>query len=332
MTAMMKHVALREPGPASNMFLAHRPTPSAGAGELLVKVHAAGVNRPDISQRLGNYPPPPGVTDIMGLEVAGEVVALGDGASGWKIGDAVCALVAGGGYAEYVAVPVPQALPVPKGMELTAAAAIPETYFTVWTNVFQAGGLKPGESILVHGGASGIGTTAIRLAHALGSTVYTTVSSPDKAEICRSLGAREAIDYKRENFADRLLDLTGGGGIDVILDMRAGPFFAENMRAVAQRGRIVHIASLAGREVTLDIPTLMRKRVNITGSTLRGRSIEEKGEIARELRERVWPLFEAGTLAPEIFRVLPIEEIVAAHELVESNTHVGKVVVTLTTP
>lgn len=328
MTAMMKHVALGEPGPASNMFLTEGPRPSAGSGELLVKVHAAGINRPDIVQRLGNYPPPPGVTDIMGLEVAGETVALGEGVTGWKVGDRVCALVAGGGYAEYVAVPVPQALPVPRGMELTVAAAIPETYFTVWTNVFQAGRLQPGESILVHGGASGIGTTAIRLAHALGSTVYATVSSAQKAEICRSLGATEAINYHDENFADRLLELTGGRGVDVILDMRAGPFFADNMRAIAERGRIVHIASLAGRQVTLDIPTLMRKRVTVTGSTLRARSITEKGEIASELRERVWPLFEAGTVAPEIFRVFPVEEIVAAHELVESNSHVGKVVVT----
>lgn len=328
MSKTMKHVALRAPGPASNMHIAEGPRPEPGAGELLVRVRAAGVNRPDIVQRLGNYPPPPGVTDILGLEVAGEVVALGEGVSNWKPGDRVCALVAGGGYAEYVAVPAPQALPVPEGMELTAAAAIPETYFTVWTNVFQAGGLKPGESILVHGGASGIGTTAIRLAHALGSTVYATVSSSEKAEICRRLGAREAIDYKTENFADRLLELTDGRGVDLILDMRAGPFFAENMRAIAPRGRIVHIASLAGREVTLDIPTLMRKRVTVTGSTLRARPVEEKGDIARELHERVWPLLDAGIIAPEIFRVLPIEKIVQAHELVESNTHVGKVVVT----
>lgn len=329
MTATMRHVALRAPGPAANMYVAEGPRPRAQAGEVLVRVHAAGVNRPDIVQRLGNYPPPPGVTDIMGLEIAGEVVEAGQGVTTWKPGDRVCALVAGGGYAEYVAVPQPQVLPVPKGMDFVTAAAIPETYFTVWTNVFQAGRLAPGESLLVHGGASGIGTTATRLAHALGATVYATVSSPEKAEACRAIGASEAIDYNREDFAARILALTDGRGVDVILDMRAGPFFAGNMKAVAMGGRIVHIASLAGREVTLDIPTLMRKRVTVTGSTLRARSVEEKGRIADELKERVWPLFEAGTIAPEIFRVLPLEEVVAAHELVESNDVVGKVVLTL---
>ena len=329
MTATMRHVALRAPGPAANMYVAEGPRPRAQAGEVLVRVRAAGVNRPDIVQRLGNYPPPPGVTDIMGLEIAGEVVEAGQGVSAWKPGDRVCALVAGGGYAEYVAVPQPQVLPVPKGMDFVTAAAIPETYFTVWTNVFQAGRLAPGESLLVHGGASGIGTTATRLAHALGATVYATVSSPEKAKACRAIGASEAIDYNREDFAARILALTDGRGVDVILDMRAGPFFAGNMKAVAMGGRIVHIASLAGREVTLDIPTLMRKRVTVTGSTLRARSVEEKGRIADELKERVWPLFEAGAIAPEIFRVLPLEDVVAAHELVESNDVVGKVVLTL---
>ena len=329
MTATMRHVALRAPGPAANMYVAEGSRPRAQAGEVLVRVHAAGVNRPDIVQRLGNYPPPPGVTDIMGLEIAGEVVEAGQGVSAWKPGDRVCALVAGGGYAEYVAVPQPQVLPVPKGMDFVTAAAIPETYFTVWTNVFQAGRLAPGESLLVHGGASGIGTTATRLAHALGATVYATVSSPEKAKACRAIGASEAIDYNREDFAARILALTDGRGVDVILDMRAGPFFAGNMKAVAMGGRIVHIASLAGREVTLDIPTLMRKRVTVTGSTLRARSVEEKGRIADELKERVWPLFEAGAIAPEIFRVLPLEDVVAAHELVESNDVVGKVVLTL---
>ena len=329
MTATMRHVALRAPGPAANMYVAEGSRPRAQAGEVLVRVHAAGVNRPDIVQRLGNYPPPPGVTDIMGLEIAGEVVEAGQGVSAWKPGDRVCALVAGGGYAEYVAVPQPQVLPVPKGMDFVTAAAIPETYFTVWTNVFQAGRLAPGESLLVHGGASGIGTTATRLAHALGATVYATVSSPEKAKACRAIGASEAIDYNREDFAARILTLTDGRGVDVILDMRAGPFFAGNMKAVAMGGRIVHIASLAGREVTLDIPTLMRKRVTVTGSTLRARSVEEKGRIADELKERVWPLFEAGAIAPKIFRVLPLEDVVAAHELVESNDVVGKVVLTL---
>lgn len=329
MTNTMKCVGLTEHGPAENMRIVTAQRPEAGAGEVLIRVHAAGVNRPDLSQRLGNYPPPPGVTDIMGLEVAGEIVALGEGVTQWSVGDRVCALVAGGGYAEYVAAPVPQVLPIPDGLDFIAAAAIPETYFTVWTNVFQSGGLKAGESILVHGGASGIGTTAISLASALGATVYATVSSDDKAESCRRLGAREAINYTQHDFAERLLALTQGRGVDVILDMRAGPFFEKNMQAIASRGRIVHIASLAGRTVELDIPTMMRKRVMITGSTLRARAIEEKGTIASELLERVWPLFEAGTIAPQIFRVLPIDDIVVAHELVESNSHLGKVVVTL---
>lgn len=328
-TNTMKCVGLTEPGPATNMRITTAPRPQAGPGEVLIRVHAAGVNRPDLSQRLGNYPPPPGITDIMGLEVAGEIAALGEGVTGWTVGDQVCALVAGGGYAEHVVAPAPQVLPVPKGMDFVAAAALPETYFTVWTNVFQSGGLKAGESILIHGGASGIGTTAISLAHAFGAVVYATVSSDDKAETGRQLGAREAINYNREDFADRILALTDGRGVDVILDMRAGRFFEQNMKAIATRGRIVHIASLAGRVVSLDIPTLMRKRVTITGSTLRSRTIEEKGAIAGELHARVWPLFEAGTIAPQIFKALPIEEIVGAHQLLESNSHVGKIVVTL---
>lgn len=340
MAATMKYVGLSAPGPAANMHIAEGPRPQARAGEVLVRVRAAGVNRPDIVQRLGHYPPPPGASDILGLEIAGEIVALGEGPrvevgaeaggetnlSGWQVGDPVCALVAGGGYAEYVAVPAPQLLPIPAGMDFIHAAAIPETYFTVWTNVFQSGGLKAGESLLVHGGSSGIGTTAIALAHALGSTVYATVRSAEKAASCRAIGAVEAIDYTKEDFADAILSLTGGRGVDVILDMRAGPFFAGNIKAAAMGGRIVHIAALAGRKVTLDILTLMQKRLTLTGSTLRARSIAEKGLIAEELQRFVWPLFEAGTIAPEIFRVLPLKDVVVAHELVESNNVIGKVV------
>jgi len=326
MAAAMKYGALSAPGPAANMSIGQRPRPQAKAGEVLVRVRAAGVNRPDILQRLGYYPPPPGASDIMGLEIAGEIAELGEGVTGWKVGDRVCALVSGGGYAEYAVSPQAQLLPVPAGMDFVSAAAIPETYFTVWTNVFQSGRLVAGESLLVHGGSSGIGTTAIRLAHALGSTVYATVRSPEKAAACRAIGAVEAIDYTSEDFAERILSLTDGRGVDVILDMRGGPFFAGNMKAAAQKGRIVHIASLAGREVTLDIATMMLKRLVITGSTLRSRSVEEKGQIADELRETVWPLFDAGTLAPEIFRVLPLAEVATAHELMESNTVVGKLV------
>ena len=329
MTTTMKCVGLTEHGPATNMKIITAPRPQAGPGAVLIRVHAAGINRPDISQRMGKYPPPPGVTDIMGLEVAGVIEALGEGVTRWAVGDRVCALVAGGGYAEYVAAPEPQVLPIPAGMDFAAAAAIPETYFTVWTNVFQSGGLKAGETILIHGGASGIGTTAISLASTLGATVYATVSSDDKAETCRALGASEAINYNDEDFVERLLALTDGRGVDVILDMRGGPFFEKNIQAIATRGRLVHIASLAGRTVSLDIPTMMRKRITITGSTLRARAVEEKGEIARELHDRVWPLFEAGTIAPQIFKVLGVDDIVEAHQLVESNSHVGKVVVTL---
>lgn len=329
MAETMKHVALREPGPAANMYVTQGPRPQPQPGEVLVKVRAAGVNRPDISQRLGLYPPPPGASPILGLEIAGEIVEIGAGVTGWQKGDLVCALVAGGGYAEYVAVPVPQMLPIPAGMDFVTAAAIPETYFTVWTNVFQSGRLQAGETILVHGGSSGIGTTAIQLAHALGSTVYATVRSPEKVAACRAIGAVEVIDYTKEDFTERILTLTEGRGVDVILDMRGGPFFEGNMKAVAMGGRIIYVAWLAGREVTLDIMAMMLKRVTITGSTLRARSVEQKGLIADELKRHVWPLFEEGTIAPEIFRVLPLEDVVAAHELVESNTVVGKVVLSL---
>ncbi|WP_280949304.1 NAD(P)H-quinone oxidoreductase [Hoeflea olei] len=264
----MKHVALRAPGQSGGLDITQGPRPKAEASEVLVRVHAAGVNRPDIIQRLGNYPPPPRASDSLGLEVAGEIAALGKGGEGGSLGGRVCGPVTGGGCADYVAVPVSQLLPVPKGMDSVTAAAIPETYFTVWTNVFQSGALKAGESLLVHGGASGIGTTAITLAHALGSTVCATVSSAEKAQGCRDLGAVEVVDCNTGNFADRLLEMTGGRGVDVILDMRAGPFFADTMRLIATRGRLVHIASLAGREVTLDISQMMRKRAIVTGSTL----------------------------------------------------------------
>lgn len=328
MSELMKYVGLKEFGPASNMVLMEGPRPKVKPGDVLMKVHAAGVNRADIVQRLGNYPPPPGESTIMGLEASGEIVAMGSDVTGFQRGDRVCALLTGGGYAEYVAVPFQQVLPIPRNIGLTEAAAIPETYCTVWTNVFQSGGLKQGETILVHGGASGIGTTAISLARAFGATVYATVGSSAKADVCKSLGAAEAIDYNKENFADRILDITGQRGVDVILDMRAGRFFPDNLRAIAPRGRIVHIASLAGREVTLDIPTLMRKRAIVTGSTLRARSVEEKGEIVRELLDQVWPLFENGQIAPEIFRILPVDRIVEAHELIEANANSGKTVVT----
>lgn len=326
MSDTMRYVKIAGFGDPEVLKPAEGPRPVAAEGEVLIRVKAAGVNRPDVVQRRGAYPPPPGVTDIPGLEVAGEIAKVGPGVSGLSVGDRVCALVAGGGYAEYVAAPAPQVLPIPGGLDDAAAAAIPETYFTVWTNVFQLGGFKADETILVHGGASGIGTTAIQLAAALGGRVFATVRSDEKAAACREFGAEEAINYTTDNFADRVLDLTDGAGADVILDMRGGEFFPENLRAAAQGGRMISIASLAGREVTLDIPTMMRKRVIITGSTLRARPVPEKGAIAKELRTHVWPLFEAGKIRPRVAQILDLHDAADAHRLLESNSVVGKIV------
>lgn len=326
MSDTMRYVKINGFGDPEVLKLAEGPRPAPAEGEVLIRVKAAGVNRPDVVQRRGAYPPPPGVTDIPGLEVAGEIAEVGRGVSGFSEGDRVCALVAGGGYAEYVAAPAPQVLPIPQGLDVVTAAAIPETYFTVWTNVFQLGGLKAGEVLLTHGGASGIGTTAIQLAATLGARVFATVRSDEKAEACREIGAEEAINYTTENFADRVLALTDGAGADVILDMRGGDFFPENLRAVAQNGRMVSIASLAGREVKLDIPTMMRKRLTITGSTLRPRPVAEKGAIAEELRTHVWPLFEAGKISPRVSKTLSLKEATEAHRLLEGNEVVGKVV------
>ncbi|QIE47824.1 NAD(P)H-quinone oxidoreductase (plasmid) [Pseudohalocynthiibacter aestuariivivens] len=322
----MNYVKIDGFGAPDVLKLTTGPRPEAAEGEVLIRVTAAGVNRPDVIQRLGNYPPPPGASDIPGLEVAGEVAALGKGVTDFAVGDRVCALVTGGGYAEYVAAPVPQVLPIPKGFDDVTAAAIAETYFTVWTNVFQLGALKEGETLLVHGGASGIGTTAIQLAHALGAHVIATVRSAEKADACRAIGAETAIDYTSENFADRVLEVTDNRGADVILDMRGGDFFPENLRALAQNGRMVSIASLAGREVRLDISLMMRKRATITGSTLRGRPVKDKGAIAQELHQYVWPLFEQGRIKPQIAQTLPLADAAAAHRRLEGNDVVGKIV------
>ena len=330
MSQTMRHITIDGFGGPEVLKPVTGPRPVPAPGEVLLRVHAAGVNRPDLVQRRGAYPPPPGITDIPGLEVAGTVVALGDGVTQVAEGDRVCALVAGGGYADYVAVPAGQVLPLPDGLDMVQAAALPETFFTVWANVFQLGALQPGETLLVHGGASGIGTTAIQLAAALGARVFATVRSADKAEACIKLGAEAAIDYTHEAFADRILALTQDRGVDVILDMRGGDFFPENLRALAYRGRMVSIASLAGREVTLDIALMMRKRATITGSTLRARPVTEKAAIASDLKSRVWPLFETGGVRPQIARVLPLEEASEAHALLETNTVVGKIVLDCT--
>ncbi len=312
-------------GPPEVLRPVRVPVPRPGPGELLVEVASAGVNRPDVLQRQGGYPPPPGVTDVPGLEVAGRVVAVGPGAARFAVGDQVCALVAGGGYAEYCLVPEPQALPLPPGVPVEVAGGVPETWFTVWTNVVERGRLQAGETFLVHGGSSGIGTTAIQLARALGARVLTTVGSPQKAEACRRLGAEVAIDYRREDFVEVVRRLTGGRGVDLILDMVGGSYVARNLEAAAVEGRIVQIAWLEGARISADLTKLMTKRLTWTGSTLRPRSVEQKGAIARALEERVWPLFAAGRLEVPVFRTFPLTEAAAAHALMETSAHIGKI-------
>jgi len=322
----MRGIEVSAPGGPEVLVAVDRPTPSPAAGEVLIKVAAAGVNRPDVMQRMGHYPPPPGITDIPGLEVAGTIDALGSGVDGCRVGDRVCALVAGGGYAEYCVAPVPQCLPVPAGMDFVHAAAIPETYFTVWTNVFERGRLKPGESLLVHGGTSGIGTTAIQLAHALGSRVFATAGSAEKCAACEKLGAVRGINYRSDDFVAVVKQLTDGRGVDVVLDMVGGDYFPRNMDALAADGRLVSIAVLNGLKTTINILTMMQKRLTLTGSTLRVRPIAEKGAIAAGLRQHVWPLLETGKAAPVIHATFPLADAVAAHRVMESGTHIGKLV------
>jgi putative PIG3 family NAD(P)H quinone oxidoreductase len=295
----------------------------------LIAVAAAGVNRPDILQRQGKYAPPPGASDIPGLEVAGRVAACGSDVGEWKEGDAVCALVAGGGYAEYCAAPVPQCLPVPKGLDFVQAAALPETVFTVWTNVFERGRLSAGETLLVHGGASGIGTTAIQMARARGVRVFATAGSKDKCAACERLGAERAIDYSREDFAAVVSEMTAGRGVDVILDMVGGDYLPRNLASLALEGRLVQIAFLKGPRAEIDLMAIMHRRLTLTGSTLRARSIEEKGRIARAVRENVWPLVEKGEVGPVLHATFPLAAAAEAHRVLESGTHVGKIVLTV---
>jgi putative PIG3 family NAD(P)H quinone oxidoreductase len=327
--AEMTAIAIPAPGGPEALVPQRRPLPKPGSGELLIKVAAAGINRPDVLQRQGNYAPPPGATDIPGLEIAGEVVASGGETGPWKIGDRLCALVAGGGYAEYCLAPAPQCLPMPRGLDPVQAAALPETFFTVWTNVFERGALKPGETLLVHGGSSGIGTTAIQLAAQLGSRVIATAGGPDKVAACRALGAERAVDYRAEDFVAVAKEMTQGKGVDVILDMVGGDYFARNLKCLAVEGRIVQIAFLKGSKVELDLAQIMVKRQTLTGSTLRPRSVAEKGAIARALQDRVWPLIEAGRVQPIIHKTFPLAEAAASHRLMESSAHIGKIVLTL---
>ncbi len=307
---------------------ATRRLPQPQQGEVLIKVAAAGVNRPDVLQRTGGYAPPPGASDIPGLEVAGTVAALGPGATGWKLGDQVCALVAGGGYAEYCAAPAAQCLPVPKGLDLIQAAGLPETYFTVWTNVFDRGRLQSGESFLVHGGSSGIGTTAIQLAHRFGARVFTTAGSDEKCAACRALGADHAINYRSQDFVQAIGEATGGKGVDLILDMVGGDYVKQNLKILAVEGRLVQIAFLKGSTVELNLAPLMVKRQTLTGSTLRPRSVAEKAVIADALRAKVWPLLAAGKVKPLIHATFPLADAAGAHRLMESSAHIGKIVLT----
>lgn len=305
---------------------ATRPRPRPGSGEVLIAVEAAGVNRPDVLQRQGHYPPPPGASDIPGLEVAGSVVALGEGVRGWATGDRVCALLAGGGYAEYASAPAPQCLPLPRGLDAVQAAALPETFFTVWTNVFERARLRPGETLLVHGGSSGIGTAAIALAHALGARVLATAGSPEKCAACAALGAERTVDYRQEDFVAAVKEATAGRGVDVVLDMVGGDYTPRNLECLAVEGRLAQIAFMRGPQVQIDLRTVMQKRLTVTGSTLRARSVEEKGAIARALREHVWPLIEAGRVRPVVHATFPLEQAAEAHRLMESGSHIGKIV------
>jgi NADPH:quinone reductase len=319
-------VEITQPGPPEVLKLGERPDPSPARGEVLIDVEAAGVNRPDVLQRLGKYPPPPGASDIPGLEIAGTIAALGDGVSGFAIGDRVCALVAGGGYAERAAVPHEQVLPIPKGLTSIQAAGIPETFFTVWTNVFQRGDLKDGESILIHGGTSGIGTTAIQLARAFGAMVLTTAGSDDKCEAARKLGAAHAFNYRTTDWVAETRRVTNGRGVDLVLDIVGGDYIPRNLDLLAVEGRLVQIAFLKTAKSELDFSIMMRKRAWITGSTLRPRTPAEKGVIARDLREHVWPLLAQGVIAPVIHATFPLGQASEAHRLMETSTHVGKII------
>jgi NADPH2:quinone reductase len=319
-------IEIREPGGPEVLVAVERPKPVPGAGEVLIKVAAAGVNRPDIFQRLGRYAPPPGASDIPGLEVAGAIEELGPEVRDWRVGDQVCALVTGGGYAEYCAAPGPQCLPVPRGLDLVAAAAIPETFFTVWTNVFARGRLQAGESILVHGGSSGIGTTAIQLARARESRVFATAGSAEKCAACERLGAERAINYREADFAAVIQELTGGRGVDVVLDMVGGEYFARNIEVLAVEGRLVEIATLRGVKAEVNIQTIMHRRLTVTGSTLRPRPVADKGAIAAALLQQVWPLIESGVVTPIVHATFPLREAAEAHRVMESGVHIGKLV------
>jgi len=321
----MRAIEITQPGKPDVLQLCERPMPTLKPGELMIRVHAAGINRPDVLQRMGHYPVPPGASDLPGLEVAGEIVSGDLDGTPFKMGDMVCALVQGGGYAEYCAAPAGQCLPVPAGLSPLEAACLPENYFTVWTNVFDRAGLKDNETLLVQGGSSGIGVTAIQLASSLGHRVFATAGSAEKCAACVELGAERAINYKDEDFAAVVKELTGGKGVDVILDMVAGDYLPREITCLADDGRIALIALLGGAKATIDLGEVLRRRLVISGSTLRPRSVAFKAAIAANLLEHVWPLFEQGKIRPVIYKTFPLEQAAEAHALMESSTHVGKI-------
>jgi putative PIG3 family NAD(P)H quinone oxidoreductase len=325
----MNAVAITTPGGPEVLKLTELSTPKPGAGQLLVKVAAAGVNRPDVAQRAGSYPPPPGHSPLPGLEIAGEVVEAGAGTTRWKAGDKVCALVNGGGYAEYSIAEETSALPIPTGFDMVQAAALPETFFTVWNNVFDRGRLAAGEWLMVHGGSSGIGTTAIQLAKAFGARVIATAGSAEKCQACLDLGADRAVNYKTEDFVAAAKEATGGKGVDVILDMVGGDYTDKNIVMAAEDGRIVQIATLGGVEAKVNLARLMIKRLTLTGSTLRPRSREVKAGFARALEEKVWPLLAAGKVKVVMDSTFPLAEAAQAHRRLETSQHIGKVVLTV---
>jgi NADPH2:quinone reductase len=325
----MRAVEISQPGGPEVLKLTDVPKPAPKPNEILVKVAAAGVNRPDVLQRMGLYPVPPGASPLPGLEIAGEVVELGSEAKNWKVGDKVCALANGGGYAEFCAVPAVQALPIPKSLSMPEAASLPETFFTVWSNVYDRGRLAPGESLLVQGGTSGIGVTAIQMAAALGNRVFATAGSDDKVAACVRLGAERAFNYKTQDWVAEVRAATGGKGVNVILDMVGGDYVPRELKCLAEEGRLVFIAFLRGPKTELPIVDVMSKRLTITGSTLRPRNAEFKGYVAKNLREKIWPLLESGRIKPQVYKTFALEQAAEAHRLMESSQHIGKIVLTL---
>jgi putative PIG3 family NAD(P)H quinone oxidoreductase len=319
-------VEITHPGGPDVLVAAERPVPSPGPADVLIRVAAAGVNRPDVMQRMGHYPPPPGASDIPGLEVAGTIARVGADAGAWSPGDRVCALVAGGGYAEYCVAPALQCLPVPRDMDVVHAAAIPEAFFTVWVNLFERGRLQAGESVLIHGGSSGIGTTAIQLARARGSQVFATAGTADKCAACERLGAERAFNYHETDFVAATREATGGRGVDVVLDMVGGDYLPRNLDVLATDGRLVQIAVLGGVKATLNLITMMQRRLTLTGSTLRARPVADKGTIAAHLHANVWPLLDAGLVRPVIHATFPLARAADAHRVMESGVHIGKLV------